>query len=115
MNPGKLDRIVEIQAMETTTNDYGDEIKGWSTIAEAWAHKQPMTARELFAAQQINTEITDKFIIRYLGQLTPKHRLIDKHTGQKFDIKSVQEIDGRKNYIQILATVHIVDDNVWQV
>lgn len=52
----------------------GDLVTDWPTIDKVWAAIEPLSARETFAAQQVQSAVTHKVTIRFRGDLSSKYR-----------------------------------------
>ena len=53
----------------------GQLVEIWQSIAQVWAAVEPLRGRELFTAQQFNSEVTTKITLRYLRGITLQHRM----------------------------------------
>lgn len=84
---GKLKHRVTIQEYTTTRDSFGAEIEAWVDIATVWASVEPLTGREYFQMQQINTEISTKVTMRFKAGVTVKMRLI--YNNRIFEIISL--------------------------
>jgi SPP1 family predicted phage head-tail adaptor len=84
--PGELRHRVEFLTPPETQNAYGevDETGTWSVFKTVWASVEPLKGRELFTAQQINSEITCKVKCWYVPGIKAKMRI--KARGQIFEI-----------------------------
>lgn len=65
---GSLNRRGIIQDRATASGSYGEQSNTWADIATVWMSFEPLMGRELQAAQQINTEVTTKIVVRYQAQ-----------------------------------------------
>ena len=58
----ELNTRVELQRFTTTTNDFGEEIKAWTTYEQAFAKAEPLVGREYVAsgaeAGEVNLKVT---------------------------------------------------------
>jgi len=103
MNAGELNQRITIQQATTSRDGYGAETKTWATHATVWASKKHSTSRELYAAQKVNAEITDLFIIRYRAGVTTRMRV--SYNGKYYDILGADDPDGRRREIHLLCKV----------
>lgn len=89
LDAGRLRHRVTIQARENIQ----DPITGESAIVwtDAWvniaAAIEPLSARELIAAQAQQSEVTTRITIRTLAGLSAEHRLL--HNGRIYNIAGV--------------------------
>ncbi len=68
--------IVIEQCTEVPEPTYGEPVPDWPVFARVRAAKDDLSGREFFQAQQINAEITTRFRIRYLANITSKMRIL---------------------------------------
>lgn len=99
MDPGELNRKITIQSF--TPDSVDEEIKVWANVATPWAKKVHRTSREFFAAQKINSETTDLFIIRYRTGIDTKMRVV--FDGRNYDIIGADDPDGSRTELHILC------------
>lgn len=99
MKIGALDRRIRIEAFTSTRDpDTNEEIRDWALLAEAWANRRDVSAREFFAAGGQNTEQLSVFTIRWRTGINQSLRVT--HDGQVFDITGVSEI-GRRQFLSL--------------
>ncbi|MHB8124649.1 MAG: phage head closure protein [Desulfitobacteriaceae bacterium] len=101
MNPGILKHVIDIQKELTSRDSYGASTKEWVTfLRSARASVEPLTGREFFAAQQVNSEITHLVKMRYRSGIIPEMRL--KFGNRYFDIRSAINIKeaGKEMYLR---------------
>jgi SPP1 family predicted phage head-tail adaptor len=77
---------VTLQTCTEALDSYGTPTLTWTTKATVWAQIEPLSARELFAARQVQATTTHQIRIRYYAGLTTKWRLL--HDGRTFNIDS---------------------------
>ncbi|MFZ5762837.1 MAG: phage head closure protein [Thermodesulfobacteriota bacterium] len=103
MNAGRLRHRVTIQAPGlAAASEYGDQATIWSDVATVWADIQPMSGRELFAAQAVQSEATVKITMRYRADLTTAMRLA--HGSTIYDIHHVPPVAGQGNELTLLCS-----------
>ena len=76
MQSGKLRERITIQSFTGTADNYGQEVKSWSTFKEVWAAVEPTQGREFWAGQQVQSEVTMRVRIRYLAGVLPEMRIL---------------------------------------
>lgn len=86
INPGEFRHIVTFQKKTNVQNDYGEEIDDWENVLIARVGIYPMSGREFFAAETINSEVTHKINMRYIPGITPDMRI--KFGDRIFELKS---------------------------
>jgi SPP1 family predicted phage head-tail adaptor len=87
MQAGKLRHRVDFQALgEAQDPESGEMVPGWSTVwAKVPASVEPLSARDMIAAQAAKSEATARVVIRYRAGVLPTMRII--HRGEVYDIK----------------------------
>ena len=79
INPGELRHRIVIQKPSDIQNGYGEiEIntnENWTDVATVRAGIYPISGKEFFAAETVNSEITHKVKIRYIEGLTSNMRI----------------------------------------
>lgn len=105
MRAGELDRRITIASFTESQNAYGEPVKTWNTLATVWANVKPASGREFFNSNQRVAEVDTIFKIRYRDDVTPQMRVL--YNGSIYDIKSILEIGGREEGLQILAQIEV--------
>ncbi len=100
MNTGDMRHRVQIQRRLESRNEIGEVEVNFQTIATRWCAIEPLTAKELLAAQQVQADVSHKIKMRYYAGLTPKDRLVK---GSR-----VFNIDGRMNPSEQAHTTEMV-------
>jgi len=90
-----------IQTNTPTRGTSGAEVDSWADTVTVWTRKAHKNSREYFAAQKVNSETTDLFIIRYRTGVTTKNRV--KYGSSYYDIVGANDPDGRKKEIHLLC------------
>jgi SPP1 family predicted phage head-tail adaptor len=98
---GQLDKRVSLQHRVLTRNDHGEEVVSYSEYATLWARKSDLRGREYFAAQQMNSEITTEFSLRWRSDVLATDRIVEN--GVAYNIRQIAEIP-RHRGLQIMAT-----------
>jgi len=77
MNPGGLRHRITFQRKTEAQNDYGEEIDDWVDIKTVWASVNPLSTREIFAAEKTFSEVSHKIVMRYIPglKITPDMRI----------------------------------------
>jgi SPP1 family predicted phage head-tail adaptor len=103
MEAPRLDRRVELRHLVLTRNSTtGEQVESWPTAyATVWAGKRDMRGREFFAAQQVNSDITTIWQIRYRTDVLATDRLVVD--GLDYNITGIAEI-GRRDGLELQAT-----------
>ena len=82
MDPGKLNHRITFQIQNLDS-----EIEEWNDIVTTWASINPISGREYYQAETINSDLTHKVRLRYRKGITPDMRILYK--DRIFNIVSV--------------------------
>jgi SPP1 family predicted phage head-tail adaptor len=75
MRAGKLrHRLAIMQPTRTITTDR-DSVPTYTEVAVVWGAVEPLSGRELFAAQAVRADVTHVITLRYNAELRPHHRI----------------------------------------
>jgi SPP1 family predicted phage head-tail adaptor len=101
MRAGKLDKIIVIQRVTTTVDEYGTPAEGWATVATVRAQRVKLNTDEFLRAFGTTSEAMAVFRVRHIDGLT----LADRVTcdGETFDLKGIEPI-GRRAGIELRCT-----------
>ena len=101
MNAGRLRHRIEIQRATEGRNQHGGVEEDWQPIATRWAAIQPFRARELFAAQQVQSQVTHRIWMRYFEGLQSTDRI--KFGQRIFNIDGIRNIDERNRELEVFC------------
>lgn len=107
MEPGDLRHRVTLQRRVSTRDAIGGEIYTWVDERTVWGAAEPLTGRELLAAQAKHAEITMRFRVRYMRDVTSNWRLIWE--GAIYNILSVTDIDARHWQLELDCSTGLRD------
>lgn len=96
----KLDRLVVVERLSRTVDDYGAEAETWAPIATLAAQRLEAGSRELVRAYGTIEEGEAVFRVRYLAGLTTADRVVVD--GQPLDLVAVNEL-GRRQALDLRA------------
>ena len=102
MEAGKLRHRIEIQSAVEARDSHGGVDYAWSTAATRWGSIEPLSGRELFAAQQIEAQVDVRVRLRHYDGLEPAMRL--KHGTDIYEIRAVVNRDVRDIEQEVLCT-----------
>lgn len=92
MQIGKLRHRITLQKQVNTVNDYGAAVTTWKNVATVWADVRPLSGREYFSAQQVQSEVTTQIWLRYLDGIMPTMRVkFGKRTLEIVSVLNTQE------------------------
>ena len=96
LKAGSLRHRIRIEYRAAVENTAGDPIQDpntgeiiyvWTLLASVWAAKMPLSAAELLRAQQIQSQVTTRFVIRYRDDIDAAMRIV--HNGVTFNIEGL--------------------------
>lgn len=105
MRAGALREQIVIQQYTATRDEFGAEVQTWATFATLRASVEPMTGRQLMAAQGIQADVTHRFTTRWITGVIPKMRI--SFDSRMFDILAAIN-EGERNRMLILMARELV-------
>jgi SPP1 family predicted phage head-tail adaptor len=107
MRSGELNNRVILQQRATTQDSFGAQINTWSDVTTLWVSIEPLTGRELFAAQAVNTEITHVVKTRYQALFADPKAVAAmrlNYGGRLFNIHAPMNIGEGNREVQLLCS-----------
>ena len=101
INPGELRHRITFQKLNNSQNEYGEISEFWEDILNIRAGIYPISGKEFFAAETVNSEITHKVKIRYVEGLTPNMRI--NFNNRIFSIESIINFQEKNIELQLLC------------
>lgn len=102
MRAGDLRHTITIQRVTETTDDLGQPVQVWTDVATVRAAVEPLTGRELYAAQAVHAEAQCNVRIRYISGITTKDRV--KYGSRYLNILSVIDQMERHRELVLLCS-----------
>lgn len=96
MNPGKLNKRITFQLQDLDSED-----EDWKDIATTWANINPISGKEYYSAETINSDLTHKIRLRYRKGITPDMRVI--YNDRIFYIISVINEYEKNTMLQLMC------------
>ncbi len=101
MEIGRLRHRITLMRQVNEINDYGATITKWESVATVWAEVKPLSGREYFSAQQVQSEITTQIWLRHLDGIKPSMRV---KFGKRFlEIVAVLNTQERNVSLQLMC------------
>lgn len=75
MRAGQLRHRVTIQYRTETQNATGEVTWTWSDLATVWASIEPISGREFFSSQQVQSSVTTRIRVRHRTDVNAKMRV----------------------------------------
>ena len=99
MNPGKLDKKIDIMKNTQVSDGGGGYEDALVSIKKVWANIKPVSGREYFQSQQAQAQISHKVTIRYTDSVNRSHIL--QYQGRNFDIQYIVNVDEQNRFLEI--------------
>lgn len=81
VKPGRLNKLVSVERNTEAIDTFGEAVKTWSALkTDVPASVEPLRGKELFAAQQVQAEISTRVRLRadpLLDDLVAKDRVVN--------------------------------------
>jgi SPP1 family predicted phage head-tail adaptor len=100
MQAGNLRHRIAIQTNTPTQDSYGQPVESWATVATVWAAVDMLTGRELYTAQQAQSEVNVRMTIRR-RDVDAKQRV--SWDSRTFDVESVIHDPTNNRMTQLLC------------
>lgn len=108
----RLKHRVSLQQEVVTSDDAGGFTRTWQEIDVLWAEMQPLTGggdsrlntsagKEVFAAGQVQAQISHRIFLRWRGDVLPSMRLVFE--GRAFNIRYVAAVKEEKEMLELLV------------
>jgi SPP1 family predicted phage head-tail adaptor len=101
INPGEFRHSITFQKKSGEQNDYGEVINQWEDVTTTRASIYPISGKEFFSAEKINSEVTHKVNLRYLPNITTDMRV--KFRERSFHIESAINFQEKNSILQLLC------------
>jgi SPP1 family predicted phage head-tail adaptor len=99
---GKLRHRVSIEEQVVTVNSYGESETYWAPVADVWAAIEPLSGKEYLAAQQIQSAVSCRIVIRQ-RDLLPSMRIV--YRSKVYNIAAIlPDKESGLEYVTILAS-----------
>ncbi|TDQ39234.1 phage head closure protein [Aureibacillus halotolerans] len=87
MNPGKLDRRLEILEFKRTVDEEGFPTDEWVPTRKIWASRETLSGRAYFEASAAQSEVSEQFTVRYGNKLTDDEKRV-RCGGEAFVVEA---------------------------
>jgi len=104
VDPGKLRHKIIIKVQPPGQDSYGEKVSDtslWTNFVTIRAAIIPISGREFFTAQQVNSTVTTRIEIRYKSGITAGMRVV---CGTKvYDIKAPLDLEEKHKEIHLMC------------
>lgn len=94
MRPGDLNQRVWIQRPVQRRTDTGSAIEDYEDWFPTWAAIEPLSPREVFAAQMVQSDITARIRIYYRPNLSAKLRIRHQRQAGSPSVNDFYDVEG---------------------
>ncbi len=98
---GQLDRRITIQSFTTTTDDFGEVVKSFTTLANVWAKVEEKRGSEGEEGNQLVATKRVEFFIRYRSDIDEQMRIT--YNNETYKIEAILNADSRKAFQKIVT------------
>ena len=98
---GQMDRRITIQTFTTTTDDFGEVVKSFTTLAEVWAKVEEKRGNEGDDGNQIVATKRVEFLIRYRSDINEQMQI--QYNNETYKIEAILNADSRKAFQKIVT------------
>ena len=98
---GQLDRRITIKKFSETTDNFGQQVKSFSTLDSVWANVVERVGREGEDGEMIAATKKVEFIIRYRTDVDEEMRIL--YNNNTYKIQAIQSADARKAFLKIVC------------
>lgn len=103
MRAGELRRRLTLEQPVDTSDRAGGDTRAFVSEGTVWGAVIALRAQELFQAQQIDSHVTSRVLIRYRAGVKPEWRITEPATGRVFEIRSVLDLDARRRQLELIC------------
>jgi SPP1 family predicted phage head-tail adaptor len=107
MQAGLLRKRVTLQRRDVAVDSYGGQVTSWTDIATVSAEITPLSGRELFAAQAVQSEVSHRITVRYQPLLANPQTVAAMravYNGRFFNIHASVNDEERNRQITLFAS-----------
>lgn len=112
MMAGRLRKSVRFQTRDTSVDSFGQQVTSWTDAFSTRASIEPLSVRERFAAQAVQSEISHRIAVRYRAELANPTAVAAMRVvfgTRVFNIVGAINIDERHAIVEINATEGLND------
>ena len=99
MNSGRFRHRLTIQKKSEAPEAIGGTVETWTTDFTRWGHIRPLSSREVFEADQLQTRQSHMVTLRYASTVSTQHRIVTQ--SRIFHIMSVKNPDERRRVTEL--------------
>ena len=98
---GQLDRRITIQSFNESTDDFGEVILSFTTLANVWAKVEEKSGSEGEDGNQMVATRKVDFFIRYRSDINEQMQVV--YNNETYTIEAILSADARKAFQKIVT------------
>ena len=98
---GQLDRRITIQSFTESTDDFGEVILSFTTLANVWAKVVEKSGNEGEDGNQMVATQKVEFFIRYRSDINEQMQIV--YDNRTYTIEAILNADSRKSFQKIVT------------
>jgi len=107
MRSGRLRHRLVLQSPTSTRDSYGASVPGFETQATVWGGIEPLTGREYFSQNSVQSEAGVRIVLRPYTGLDETWRIVNG--GEVYSVVSVLDDDEIKNFTTLMCLAGVKD------
>ncbi len=110
MQAGALNKRIKISQLVTgspAVDEFGAPNTTWEELDTIWGAVEPITGREFWAQQQIQSEITTRIRIRYRNDIVSGMRA--EYNGKIYTIKYIIDNQESHKELQLMCSEGVIN------
>ncbi len=110
MRSGDLNKRITISELVTgipAADELGNPNTSWESIATVWASIEPISGREFWAQQQVQSEITVRIRIRFRDDIFPGMKA--EYGSKTYIIKNVIDRDESHRELELMCSEGVIN------
>lgn len=108
LTAGNLRERITLQTRAAGQDELGRPAGAWADSVTVWAKAEPLTGREFFAAGQLQSVASVRFVIRHRAGVTDSMRVVWR--GEPYEITAPPiDTDGAREQLELMCSHGIRD------
>jgi SPP1 family predicted phage head-tail adaptor len=107
MRGGTLTRYIDIQTRTVTTDSFGGQVAGWTTLKSVYAWIEALSGNERVAAMSYSTDVSHRVTVRYDAifidpRVVATYRI--QYGSRFFNIEAALNLDESNRTIELICS-----------
>ena len=112
LRAGRLRHRIEIQQKTESRSALGDYIESWTSLTTVWGSVEPFQGNEQLLADQIDSRVTHRIILRYRNGIGDTAKFRFRNDGNIFNPINIINKEYRDWQLEILAELSDTTDDL---